>query len=219
MPKLKGGARRALVEQREAQILTAAAQVFAHKGYERATIADIARAAGVAEGSIYNYFKNKADLLISIPRRLLQPTLETVSTLEQRDGADHLSPEQALTRLGYLLVSLFQENAPQLRVLFSSVLSMKPATRDLYVEQVVLYVFGRVEAAFQKLIEPGVFRADLNPRLVPRMFAGMLFPTIMLKEILQAPALVDTDYDQVIANAVQVFLHGVLAEPQRGARK
>jgi AcrR family transcriptional regulator len=219
MSRMTPAARRVMVEERQAQILAAAIKVFAKKGFDRATIKDIAKEAGVAEGSIYNYFKNKADLLISIPRRRLEPTLETVGALEHPGGANHSSPEQALTRLGYLLVSLFQENAPQMRVLFSSVLGMKRATRDLYVEHVVLYVFGRVEAAFQYLIERDMFRPELNPRLVPRMFVGMLFPTIMLKEILQAPALADTDYDQVIANAVQVFLHGVLAEPQREARE
>jgi AcrR family transcriptional regulator len=219
MPKLKEGARRALIEQRKAQILAAAMKVFSKKGYERATIKDVAKEAGVAEGSIYNYFKNKADLLISIPRKRLAPTLEAVSALEAGDGAHQPPPEQALTRLGYLLVALFQENAPLMRVLFSSVLSMKPATRNLYVEQIVLYLFGRVEQAFPKMIEPVKFRPELDSRLVPRMFAGMLFPTIILKEILQSPGLADTDYDQVIANAVQVFLRGVLVEPQKEARR
>ncbi|MGB8645249.1 MAG: helix-turn-helix domain-containing protein [Anaerolineae bacterium] len=44
------------MEQRRNQILTAARAVFARKGFERATIADIAREAVMAEGSIYNYF-------------------------------------------------------------------------------------------------------------------------------------------------------------------
>ncbi len=218
MPKFKDSARRAFVEERQAQILNAAMKVFAKKGFERATIKDIAKEARVAEGSIYNYFKSKTDLLISIPRRLVQPTLESVSALDQLDATQPLSPEQAFTRIGYLLVSLFQENAPLMRVLFSSVLSMKPATRELFAERVVLYLIGRVEEAFQKLNERGMFRPDLNLRLVPRMFVGMLFPTIMLKEIFQAPSLAGTDYDQVIANAVQLFLHGALAEPQRGKR-
>jgi AcrR family transcriptional regulator len=51
---------------RRSHILEAAAGVFAEKGYHRATIKDVARAAGVSDGSIYNVFENKTALLISL---------------------------------------------------------------------------------------------------------------------------------------------------------
>ena len=48
-------------------IIQAAIGVFSKKGFQAATISEIARRAGVAEGSIYQYFKNKEDLFFSIP--------------------------------------------------------------------------------------------------------------------------------------------------------
>ena len=48
-----------MIEARRTQILMGAAQVFAKKGFHKATTKEIAQAAGVAEGTIYNYFKNK----------------------------------------------------------------------------------------------------------------------------------------------------------------
>ena len=51
--------------EREARILDAAAAVFAQKGFHQATIRDIAELADVADGTIYNYFDNKLDLLWS----------------------------------------------------------------------------------------------------------------------------------------------------------
>src|SRR5215831_6325877 len=77
MPRLTLHARRALVAERQDQILDAAARVFAEKGFERATIHDVAQTAGVAEGSIYNYFKNKQDLLVHLPRHFIGPALQT----------------------------------------------------------------------------------------------------------------------------------------------
>jgi AcrR family transcriptional regulator len=55
---------------RRAHILEAARQVFADAGYQRATIRDIATAAGVSDGTIYNSFANKADLLVGLLAQL-----------------------------------------------------------------------------------------------------------------------------------------------------
>lgn len=54
------------VESKSQRILRAAKKIFAEKGYLKAKITDIARTAGVSEGTIYEYFKNKSDLLPSI---------------------------------------------------------------------------------------------------------------------------------------------------------
>ncbi len=59
-----------LAAARRTQILDAATRVFASKGFNRATIRDVARDAGVADGTIYNYFANKTDLLFGLLDRL-----------------------------------------------------------------------------------------------------------------------------------------------------
>ncbi|NOX90761.1 MAG: TetR/AcrR family transcriptional regulator [Calditrichaeota bacterium] len=53
-------------QEKRSKILFAAIKVFAQKGFYNTKVADIAREAGVADGTIYLYFKNKDDLLISI---------------------------------------------------------------------------------------------------------------------------------------------------------
>jgi TetR/AcrR family fatty acid metabolism transcriptional regulator len=52
---------------KEASIMQAAIEVFGRKGFQAASISEIAQKAGVAEGSIYQYFKNKEDLFFSVP--------------------------------------------------------------------------------------------------------------------------------------------------------
>src|ERR1041385_5603023 len=77
--------RERLVAVRRDHILDAATQVFAAKGFEAATIREIARLAGVADGTIYTYFKNKAALLLGILDRLN----------ETEQGREHLTlPER-----------------------------------------------------------------------------------------------------------------------------
>src|SRR5438874_12513975 len=56
-------------------ILRAAIDVFADRGYFNAQVADVARAAGVAAGTVYLYFKSKDDLLVSIFERSMRDVL------------------------------------------------------------------------------------------------------------------------------------------------
>src|SRR3954447_14909915 len=55
-----------LIAARRNQILEAATTVFANKGFHRSTIKDVAKSAGIADGTIYIYFENKTALLLGI---------------------------------------------------------------------------------------------------------------------------------------------------------
>src|SRR5918993_4371881 len=61
-------------DKREA-ILRAAIDVFAERGFFTAQVADVARAAGVAAGTVYLYFRSKDDLLVSIFERTMREAL------------------------------------------------------------------------------------------------------------------------------------------------
>src|SRR5918911_2760422 len=64
------------VAKRDA-ILRAAIDVFAERGYFNAQVADVARAAGVAAGTVYLYFRSKDDLLVSIFERTMTDAIAT----------------------------------------------------------------------------------------------------------------------------------------------
>ncbi|UCC59871.1 MAG: helix-turn-helix transcriptional regulator [Dehalococcoidia bacterium] len=55
-----------ITEQRKQQILDAALTIFSRKGFGEATVPDIAHEAGIAVGTIYNYYQSKRDLLVSL---------------------------------------------------------------------------------------------------------------------------------------------------------
>ena len=81
---------------KERDIYEAAIKVFAKNGYHNAKIADIAELAGVATGSVYLYFKNKEDLLISIFDNLWKIMYENSVFL--RDN-NKFSPAEKLDRM------------------------------------------------------------------------------------------------------------------------
>ncbi len=212
MPKINPRARRTLTEERRKQILDAAAIVFAEKGFERATISDIAQHAKLAEGSIYNYFKNKGDLLVSIPRQAVQPTIEMMSA-RIAEPSDDVSPEQMLTTFVQNIIATFHQNGHVFRIMLSALSSMSQATREKYFNQVVLYALTLLESYFTKQIEQGVFRRDLNAATLARAFVGMLLPFVALREVLQVEDSANWNYDQLTQELISVFLRGVLAQP------
>lgn len=63
-------------QQKKERIIEAAVKVFARKGFYTANVKDVAKAAGVADGTIYLYFKNKDDLLISLFEHKMQNILQ-----------------------------------------------------------------------------------------------------------------------------------------------
>ena len=91
---------RARIEAKESTILDAAEKIFARAGFDGAKVSDIARAASVAEGTVYLYYKNKQDLLAGVVGRFwtqltlgaeaaIEPDATTIGQLEQL-GRYHL---------------------------------------------------------------------------------------------------------------------------------
>jgi AcrR family transcriptional regulator len=71
--------------KRRGQIISAARQVFSRKGYDAATVEEIAETAGVSKGLIYNYFRSKDDILLATAEALmsrLEEHMERMSTAE-----------------------------------------------------------------------------------------------------------------------------------------
>jgi TetR/AcrR family fatty acid metabolism transcriptional regulator len=65
--------------EKKKQILTSAIRIFGEKGFQNATIAEIAKDAGVGDATIYEYFKNKEDLLLAIPVEITKELIPQIN--------------------------------------------------------------------------------------------------------------------------------------------
>ena len=74
-------------EQKRADIAEKAIEVFAEKGFEKATIQDIAQKAAIAKGSVYQYFETKQDILVKITHDFLGGFAPSVSSFARRIGS------------------------------------------------------------------------------------------------------------------------------------
>ncbi len=173
-----------LIEARRAQILDAAAQVFAEKGFSRATTKEIAEAAGVSEGTIYNYFASKADLLMGIMTRLaeLEHLDEELADALQSDASDFLIAIFR-HRLG-----LIHQNDEMVQAILPEML-VNPELRERFHQQFVLPTAMLLEQYIQARIELGHIRplnVPLAVRAVQSTLVGLLILRILGDELLQS---------------------------------
>ncbi len=119
---------------RRNHILDAAASLFAQQGYHTTTIKDIAKAAGVADGTIYNYFRNKPALLLAIfdrMRALVEPDAQQLPTLIEGDLPTFL---RAFLQLP--LAALRQHDFQLFKVVISEMM-VNEELRQLYYGQIL----------------------------------------------------------------------------------
>jgi TetR/AcrR family fatty acid metabolism transcriptional regulator len=171
MPKstsVSAAARGNVTDKREA-ILRAATSVFAEKGYFNSKVADIAKAAGVADGTVYLYFKNKDDVLHSIFDRAMA---EFISE-GRRELALIEKPEDKLKRIAELHLERLGADRDMAIVfqveLRGSIKFMQEFSAAGFAEY--LDVIRETIDAGQK---SGVFRNDVKPIVCAKMLYGAL---------------------------------------------
>jgi TetR/AcrR family transcriptional regulator, fatty acid metabolism regulator protein len=155
-------------DKREA-ILRAATTVFAHNGYFNSKVADIAREAGVADGTVYLYFKSKEEILHSIFDRSVDEAL--ASAREQiKLIAD---PREKLRRIALLHLERLGADR-DLAVVFQvelrgSTKFMEEFSASGFAEYLTL-----IRNTFEEGQQAGVFRDDLNANVVAKIVFGAL---------------------------------------------
>ena len=160
---------------RRKQILDAATQVFAEKGFHRATVKDIARTAGVADGTVYNYFASKSDVLIGILNRLNE-TEQREKQMVLSEGQDFRSFFTAYLRQR---IQLIWPNAQVFQALLPEIL-VNPELRDLYYQRVILPTIEIAERYFQEQIKQGRMQ-QMDVPLTTRALASSVFGLLVLQ--------------------------------------
>jgi AcrR family transcriptional regulator len=196
--------RQQLIEARRNQILDAAAKVFAKKGFHCATTKRIANQAGVAEGTIYNYFDSKGDLLIDIMMRL--SAVENMGR-ELTEALDE-DAQDTLLAIARHRMALIEQNYETLRAVLPEMLVNSDLRRQFYrrfVQPLAVLLERYVEAR----IESGDVRpvdVPLAVRSVQGMFIGLMILRILGDDMLA------TQWDDLPEALVDLLFGGLSAE-------
>ncbi len=150
-------------------ILRAATRVFAQNGYFQSQVADVARVAGVAAGTVYLYFKSKDDLLVSIFERSMREVIaEGRAALEGIDD-----PAERLRRIAHLHLGRLGKDK-NLAVVFQVELRQSVKFMERFSETFLQDYFKLIRATIADGQQTGAFRKDISATTATKIFFGAL---------------------------------------------
>jgi AcrR family transcriptional regulator len=183
------------------QILDAAARLFAERGFHRTTTRDIAEAAQVSEGTLYNYFDNKNDLLFGILERLSESEgVEDSLQMQASDDARTFVDEMLHRRQDFL-----QKNAIMLQAILSEILANEEL-RQRYAQQIMGPSLAAVELNLRQRASLGQTRpldAPAAARILTSLWIGMFFLDIL------GDPLVHSDSIRLVDATTDIIFDGI----------
>ena len=162
-------ARDTRAHEKRARILDAAIKVFAERGFHSATVAEIARAAGVADGTIYLYFKGKDDLLL----RLFDEKMTDLLAEAKAAVAQEPTAPGKLRRFIQLHLSMVERNPDLASVLIVELRQSAQFLKSADRQKLAAYV-DLIAEVVREGQEAGQLDANISPATVKRAVFGAL---------------------------------------------
>lgn len=196
-------------ERRRQQIIVAAKRVFSAKGFNKATMEDIAKEAELSPGTIYIYFKNKDELYASLSLRILKHLnirLEHVKNESYRDDAERIaSLKQALYDVyefdPLILINMFHLQSSE------TLKSLSPELME-EIKQLSRSSLGTMAEIFEEGIRTGAF-IDRHPVALADILWAMFSGIILWEE---SKRIINQDKDYLkptLEAAFDIFRQGI----------
>jgi TetR/AcrR family fatty acid metabolism transcriptional regulator len=151
------------------QIVDAAIRVFARTGYYNSRVADIAREAGIASGTIYLYFRTKEEILVTLFREKMA---EFVAYL-RREIAGEPDPVRRIRRLVRLHFTVLEQNPALAEVVQVELRQGHKFFRGASAHEVAAY-FELIGSVLEDGVAAGRFHADLPVKVATKMLFGAM---------------------------------------------
>jgi len=151
------------------RILDAAVAVFAEKGFHAARVSDVADRALVADGTIYLYFRNKEELLMTA----INTAFDAFMIRARSELNTIASPSGKLRRLARLHLEALGSNR-DLAVVFQMELRQSARFLAPFSHQHMIEYFGLVRSAIREGQAQGIFRPELREKIAANCFFGAL---------------------------------------------
>jgi len=193
------------LDTREA-LLAAARRIFSAKGYHATNVSDIVSAVGMAQGSFYNYFRNKKGIFQEILETFVDRIASSVEAVQLDAVKDETSYYLVGMTLGRTLTDIFLENQELSRIFFREAMSVDP---DF--DRILEDTYARVTHATQAYVErgqaTGVVRKDCSALVTATAMVGMcshLFNRFLRNDF------AEIDPTEILRTLVSIHLQGIL---------
>ena len=186
------------------RILRAAQKLFARKGFDGTTTKDLARRAGVAEGTIFRHFPNKKAILIELATNGWVEILSDLLTELSEMASDRAVAQVMRRRMLHI-----NQNVDLMRVCFFEA-QFHPELRDRIQSEVIAKMNEVAEAFVETAMERGVYR-KMNPKIVARVFVGMFAIAGFSQDTMLEGETDPQGMKEMAEGLADIFLNGVLA--------
>ena len=191
-------------EKRRA-ILHAAVRVFADKGYHGCRIADVARAANVAYGLVYHYFRNKEELLESVFAEQWTILVNAIRAIDEGPGS---APEKIAAIFGFVF-DVYKTAPSAVRVLILEVTRTPDALRAGSTRETFEKAVQLVADVIRQGQARGELRTDLDPVLGAAGLLGALELGVSAMVIGIVPASNEEQIDRAKREVIELVLGGL----------
>jgi TetR/AcrR family fatty acid metabolism transcriptional regulator len=157
-------------EAKRRRILDAAVVEMARRGYYGTTVSTVARRAGVADGTIYLYFKNKEDILISVFQRAMRRFIDEAQRIVDDGAAD---AEAKLRRVVGLHLGLLGEDR-DLAVIFQVEFRHTLHVLELLSRSGIREYLALIARIIDQGKRDGVFRSDMDALFTAKVVFGIV---------------------------------------------
>lgn len=192
-------------ETRRAQIVDAAIEVFAAKGYRVASIADIIAEAGVARGTFYLYFQSKEEAFHAVLDRFHELFQAIARKETTRNYSNPLSLESRLREALVEWLRFLLDHRQLTKIVFRQAAAVDPDYEQKYLE-IVKATQAHSAKAIRFLQNIRVLRSDLDPQFLNAVFYGVT-TQLVLKAIAEKS---DPDLDAIADQWIKLLRVGVL---------
>jgi AcrR family transcriptional regulator len=195
--------------EKQKKILAAAIESFAEKGYAATSTSEIAKKAGVAEGTIFRHYKTKKELLLSIVAPMMAKLVApfVISDLNKVLNQDYEKFENFLTAMIINRTKFLKKNMPLLQIVIQEV-PFHPELKQQFKEHIGVKIFERFQMVIQHYQENGQI-IDLPPYSVIRFTISAMMGYLISRYLLVPDA--DRDDEAEIQRTVQLLMRGLSA--------
>lgn len=186
-------------------ILHAAVRVFAEKGYHGCRIADVARAANVAYGLVYHYFRNKDELLESV---FAEQWTILINALAAIDAGPGTAADKVAGIFGFVF-DVFKTAPAAVRVLILEVTRTPQGLRAGSTRETFEKAVSLVADVVRQGQVRGELRQDADPVVAAASLLGVLELSVSGMVVGLVPASTEEEIDRVKAQAIGLALRGL----------
>lgn len=194
-------------EDTRTKILQAALQLFAKRGFDGTTTKDLAKSAGVAEGTLFRYFANKKAILIEVATAGWVEILTELLT-ELSEMGSYKAVSQVMRRRMFNM----RKNSDLMRVCFIEA-QYHPELKENIQAEVIDKMTDVAEAFFETAMSKGIYR-KMNPKIVAKVFLGIFAIAGFSEETIIDNNASPQAMQEMAEGISDIFLRGVLNSQQ-----